>query len=162
MLCSTSEWLSGLSPGGDAFWLGGGLVTIRVPGELTGNALAIVEFLVPADFVAPRQLHHVEDVILFVLEGEIAARCGNERLSGGPGVAFFLPRGIAHTWWAAGEAGARLLMVTTPAGYERYCAEAGVPAPERILPDGAGAAARAAALRAAAPRYGIELEPAGE
>jgi quercetin dioxygenase-like cupin family protein len=149
-----------LAPGeGEAIWLVGTLVTIKVAGELTGNALAVTEHLVPAGVGLPPHVHHVEDEILYILEGEIAGHCGAQPLRAGAGSSVFLPRGVAHTWRAEGAGLARVLMVTTPAGYERFCAAAGEPAPVRALPEGQVEAAEMAKLLAVAPQYGVEMLP---
>ena len=155
---TVSEPAHALAPGeGAAFWLVGSLVTIKVPGELTGNALAMCEYLAPVGFGLPPHLHHVEDEIVYVLEGEIVGRCGEQPVRGEPGSVIFLPRGVAHAWYVGGDTAARLLIVTTPAGFERFCAEAGEPAPRRSLPDGPVAAGAFERLHAAAPRYGLEF-----
>ncbi len=150
-----------LAPGeGEAIWLVGTLVTIKVAGELTGNALAVTEHLVPVGAGLPPHIHHVEDEILYILEGEIAGHCGAQPLRVGAGGTLFLPRGVAHTWHAAGAEPARLLMVTTPAGYERFCAAAGELAPVRALPEGPiDLAAAMEKLLAVAPQYGVEMLP---
>ena len=142
---------------GEAHWLIGTLVTIKVAGDLTGNALSVSEHLVPDGVGLPPHVHHVEDEILYVLEGEIAGFCGERPIRCGAGGALFLPRGVPHGWRGAGEVAARLLMVTTPAGYERFCAAAGEPAPVRALPEGPVGAAALAKLLAVAPQYGVEM-----
>jgi len=149
-----------LAPGeGGAFWLLGTLVTIKVAGELTGNALAVTEHLVPVGGGLPPHIHHVEDEILYVLEGEIAGQCGAQPLRAGAGGTVFLPRGVAHVWRAVGECPARLVIVTTPAGFERFCVAAGDPAQVRALPDGAVAMAALEKLLLVAPQYGLEILP---
>ena len=80
------------SDDGEALWLAGTLMTTKMPGDLTGNALTIAEQLLPIDFAMPRHLHHVEDEILYVLEGQIEARCGAQALHGKSGGLLFLPR----------------------------------------------------------------------
>jgi uncharacterized cupin superfamily protein len=111
-------------------------------------------------FGLPPHIHHVEDEILCIQEGEIAGYCGEQAIGGGPGSLIFLPRGIAHVWRVVGTAAARVLIVTTPAGYERFCAAAGEPARERALPTGPVAAAALEKLLAVAPQYGLEMLPA--
>jgi quercetin dioxygenase-like cupin family protein len=147
-----------LAPGeGEAYWLIGTLVTIKVAGELTGNALSVTEHLVPVGGGLPPHLHHVEDEILYVLEGEIAGHCGEQPLRTGTGGTVFLPRGVAHAWRAEGDCPARLVIVTTPAGFERFCMVAGEEAPVRALPDGPVEAAAMVKLLAVAPQYGLEM-----
>jgi quercetin dioxygenase-like cupin family protein len=152
-----------LAPGeGEAYWLIGTLVTIKVSGDLTGNALVVSEHLVPVGVGLPPHIHHVEDEILYVLEGEIAGFCGEQPIRCGAGGALFLPRGVPHAWRGEGGNAARLLMVTTPAGYERFCATAGEPATVRALPEGPVEAAALEKLLAVAPQYGVEMLPAGK
>lgn len=149
-----------LPPGeGECHWLLGTLVTIKVSGDLTGNALSVSEHLVPVGVGLPPHIHHVEDEILYLLEGEIAGFCGEQPVRCVAGGALFLPRGVPHGWRAAGQRTARVLMVTTPAGYERFCAAAGEPAPVRALPEGLADAAALEKLLAIAPQYGVELLP---
>jgi quercetin dioxygenase-like cupin family protein len=146
------------APGeGEAYWLIGTLVTIKVAGELTGNALSVTEHQVPVGGGLPPHIHHVEDEILYVLDGEIAGRCGAQPLRAGQGSTVFLPRGVPHAWRAEGGRPARLLIVTTPAGFERFCAAAGDEAPVRALPAGPVESAAMVKLLAVAPQYGLEL-----
>ena len=107
----TMDLSQALAPGeGEAYWLIGTLVTIKVAGELTGNALSVTEHLVPVGGGLPPHLHHVEDEILYVLEGEIAGHCGSSRC--GPGQAARSSwRGVAHAWRAEGDCPARLVIV---------------------------------------------------
>jgi quercetin dioxygenase-like cupin family protein len=142
---------------GEAFWLIGTLVTIKVSGELTGNALSVTEHLAPVGAGWPSHLHHVEDEIVYVLEGEIAGRCGAQSWRAGPGGTVFLPRGVPHAWRVEGLVPARLVLVTTPAGFERFCAAAGEVAPLRALPDGPVGAAAFAKVLVVAPQYGVEV-----
>lgn len=152
-----------LAPGeGEAFWLLGTLVTIKVAGELTGNALAVTEHLIPVGGGLPPHIHHVEDEILYVLEGEIAGQCGAQPLRAEAGGTLFLPRGVAHVWRVIGECPARLVIVTTPAGFERFCAAAGDPALVRALPESAVEAAAMEKLLMVAPQYGLEMLPAAK
>ena len=158
---TTREPAHTLTPGqGAAYWLLGSLVTIKVPGELTDNALSVSEHLAPVGFGLPPHIHHVEDEILCVLEGQIVGRCGEHPIGGGAGSLIFLPRGTAHAWWVVGTTPARLLIVTTPAGFERFCAAAGEPAQEHALPPDPVADATLEKLLAVAPQYGLEMLPA--
>jgi oxalate decarboxylase/phosphoglucose isomerase-like protein (cupin superfamily) len=44
-------------------------------------------------------------------------------LEAGPGELVFKPRGLAHTFWNAGDEPARLLELISPAGFENYFRE---------------------------------------
>ena len=45
-----------------------------------------------------------------------------------------MPRGIPHTCSTLGDGSARLLQITSPAGFEAFIAEAGEPAAEPVVP----------------------------
>ena len=53
-----------------------------------------------------------------VLEGRFGIQLGSEVLQAGPGDLLRKPRGIAHTFWNAGDEPARLLELISPAGFE--------------------------------------------
>jgi mannose-6-phosphate isomerase-like protein (cupin superfamily) len=64
--------------------------------------------------IAPLHRHHGDDEAWYVLEGSLGFIRGEERLEAPPGSAVLVPRGVAHTYWNAGEARARYLLVLTP------------------------------------------------
>jgi hypothetical protein len=48
---------------------------------------------------------------------------GDEVFEAAPGVLILKPRGVAHTFWNAGDEPARLLELISPAGFENYFRE---------------------------------------
>src|SRR5262249_23665282 len=56
----------------------------------------------------------------YVLEGEIAFVCGGEWLKAGPGAFVYGPREVAHGFQVIGDAPARMLLMCTPGGFERF------------------------------------------
>jgi quercetin dioxygenase-like cupin family protein len=143
--------------GGEAIWFLGNLVTIKTAGEECGEALSVTEHLAPAGFGPPPHIHHNEDEAIYVLEGAISGFCGDRTFRGTPGSYVFLPRGVPHGWQADADAPARMLVVTTPAGFERFVRESGVPAAELTLPTAPITEADLAKMGAAAARRGIEF-----
>jgi gentisate 1,2-dioxygenase len=69
-------------------------------------------------------VHEHEDEYSYVLEGEVGVQVGDEVTVGRPGDLIFKPRGIWHAFWNAGDQPARLLEIISPAGFERFFAEA--------------------------------------
>lgn len=69
----------------------------------------------------------------------------------------FGPRNVPHTFVVGSQAPARYLLFAEPAGFERFVAEAGVPAEARTLPPPLDAPPDIAGLAAVAARYGIEI-----
>jgi quercetin dioxygenase-like cupin family protein len=111
---------------GERYDLGGGVaVVIKVAGERTGGAFAIVEHPVePGGLVEPHT-HSREDECSYVLEGEIGVQIGEQVISASAGSVIFKPREVEHAFWNAGAAPARVLEVISPAGFEHFFAQTG-------------------------------------
>ena len=60
-------------------------------------------------------------------------KAGAERFQLGPGAAAVVPRGVPHTFRVDSET-ARVLLLSTPAGIERFVRDASVPAAAPTLP----------------------------
>ncbi|HEY6591635.1 MAG TPA: nitroreductase family deazaflavin-dependent oxidoreductase, partial [Actinomycetota bacterium] len=60
-------------------------------------------------------------------------RLGDQELTAGPGQLVFGPRKLAHTF-KTGPAGARALVLLTPAGFEEMFQEGGIPAHDTTTP----------------------------
>lgn len=138
---------------GLALWTMGLLMTIRVGSAQTDGRLAAMEMLMPPDAAPPLHIHHNEDELNYVLEGEITMQCGERVWECGPGSMVFLPRGVPHAF-RPGRAGARMLGVVTPGGLENLYAAVGQPALERRIP---GIAPNIAGWMGLAEQYGLEL-----
>ena len=105
----------------------------------------------------PPHIHHREDEIFYVLEGEIVVSVGDRTIKGTPGTMVFLPRNVPHSFTIESEQ-ARMLIMVTPAGLERWFKEFSVPAPAMTLPPADEPAyGEVQRMLEAAPRYGIEF-----
>ncbi|WBC17167.1 cupin domain-containing protein [Micromonospora sp. WMMA1998] len=140
---------------GEAHWFLGSLCTVKAGGRHTRDRLTVAEFVNPPGFAPPLHRHQVEDEMFYVLSGTARFHCDGQSLTAGPGDFVLLPVGLAHSFVVGPDEPLRALQITTPAGFERFAAEAGVPAPERRLPD--PGPVDPAALGHAATRNGIEL-----
>ncbi len=99
-------------------------VRFMIDGESTGGAFSLVEHpLPPRALGAPLHTHRAEDEYSYVLEGRVGMQLGDEVLEATPGDLVFKPRGVAHTFWNAGDAPARMLELISPAGFENYFRE---------------------------------------
>jgi quercetin dioxygenase-like cupin family protein len=99
-------------------------MTERVPrvllrGEETEGHVALVELTGRGQ---PPLHRHDFDETFYILEGELTFQLGEERLTRGAGELAFAPRGVPHTYANLSGAPARVLMVITPAGFERHFA----------------------------------------
>jgi quercetin dioxygenase-like cupin family protein len=94
-------------------------VTIKLRTEQTNGAIAIIEQEFPPGSLLPPHVHE-NDVWLYILEGEMHARVGDEVVTASPGSWVLKPRGIPHTMWNAGSSPARIIEVYAPGGFERF------------------------------------------
>jgi len=129
-LTATAAWSP---PGeGERLWFLGTLATIKVPGEASGGRFALVEFLFPRGASPP--LHtHPQDESYVVLEGRLTIQAGDERFVLEAGGAAVVPMGVAHTFRVDTDT-ARVLVLSTPAGLERFIRDGSVPASSPTLP----------------------------
>jgi quercetin dioxygenase-like cupin family protein len=85
----------------------------KVTAESSGGLLGVVELHTAAG-TAPH-LHKNEDVTLYVLDGVLTVRCGEDTWEVDRGCVAYLPRDVCH-WWGVNTLGASLLIITSPAG----------------------------------------------
>src|SRR5205085_4943476 len=76
---------------------------------------------------------HPQDESYVVLEGRLTLRAGEERFELEAGGAAVVPMGVAHTFRVDTDT-ARVLVLSTPAGLERFIRDGSVPATSSTLP----------------------------
>lgn len=120
--------------GGQHFHMLNSLQTAKLTGEHTDGALSVVEFLGPRNFAPPLHMHDAEDEMFYILAGEVWLSCGDAEAVHGEGAVVWLPRGLPHTFQVRSQT-ARVLTITTPAGFDRFVAALGSPADSPVLPE---------------------------
>jgi quercetin dioxygenase-like cupin family protein len=99
----------------------GGSIHIRVRSEDTDGRFGLVEQVVPAGFPGPGlHVHPDFEETFYVIEGEIAVRVGDGAHEAGPGTVAVVPPGTPHTFANPSDRPARMLVLVTPGGFERY------------------------------------------
>jgi quercetin dioxygenase-like cupin family protein len=88
---------------------------VKVGEQRHGRRLAVFELTTRAGEEPPVHTHATEDEIFYVLDGELAFRCGEDRFHAATGAFVFLPRGIPHGYQITGTDPVKLLVITTPA-----------------------------------------------
>jgi quercetin dioxygenase-like cupin family protein len=117
---------------GERRWFLGTLATISIPGEASAGRFALIEFLFPQGASPP--LHtHPQDESYVVFDGRMTIQAGADRFELGPGGTALVPMGVPHTFRVDSE-GARVLVLSTPAGLERLVRDGSVPAAAATLP----------------------------
>jgi quercetin dioxygenase-like cupin family protein len=120
---------------GRSLWVVGDHYTIKAGGEDTGGAFALIEALVPPGSGPPPHIHQREDEAFYILEGELLFHVDGHDIAAGTGSWITLARGSLHHFKNLGDQPARMLIVVTPAGLERFFEEVG-----RVAGDGDGEA----------------------
>lgn len=119
---------------------------ILATGEQTGGAFTIWEEFVEPGWGPSLHVHHREDEVFHVLEGDLRLWCGEAVFEAGPGALVVLPRGVPHRFENVGAGQARMLVVCTPGGFDDFFRD--LDAIPGFTPEDIGAAAA---------RYGLEF-----
>ena len=124
----------------------------------TGNQFTLLENTSSGVSQTPVHIDADDDETLYMMEEEMEAVIAGQRHVVQAGRTVFLPRGIPHQLMNASGRPTHYLLLSTPAGFENFVAEAGQfrPAGSQPAPPSPEDIAR---LRDAAPRFGITLLP---
>lgn len=143
----------------EQLWFLNTLHTIRVRHDEGEDGIAVMESLARHGDSPPLHVHHTEDEIFHVLEGELRMRAGDDEVRVGPGETLLAPKGVPHTYRVESPEGARWLVITTRGDFERFVRSLSRPAERPELPPDQGPPTpeQADALAAAARAHGIEL-----
>jgi len=111
-----------------AYWIVDHRMTVLIPGEQTNNRYTVLEVFIVPGGGPPPHIHHREDELFYVLDGDITIVAGEESARLGPGACVHIPAGTVHTFRNEAGEPARMLVMYTPAGFERYFSTAGTAA----------------------------------
>lgn len=85
----------------------------------THGSLTVLHLVVSPKNGPALHVHHREDEVWYVLEGEFRFKAGSDMFWVTAGGLAFGPRGTPHSFQNVGEAPAGLLVITAPSGAER-------------------------------------------
>lgn len=127
-MSQTHEFSPSLVPagGGTVLHAFGEEVIFHLTGEQTNGRLCLWTEKVPPGGGPPPHLHRNEDEWFVVREGAFEFLVDGVWREVSPGATLYIPRGAVHTFRNCGESEGRLLVGTSPAGFERFfsrCAE---------------------------------------
>jgi quercetin dioxygenase-like cupin family protein len=106
----------------------GAFVSVKASSDQTGRMFNLFEVCCPPGFATPLHIHYAEDVAVYVLGGALGFFWGSEKMEAVAGSYFYQPRGTPHGFHVEGDARARILYLTIPAGFDRFVAELEPPA----------------------------------
>jgi quercetin dioxygenase-like cupin family protein len=95
----------------------GGEIVFKVRGAQTAGALTVFEATNPPGQGPPFHVHDALDEVIYVLDGALRVRLGDQVEEASAGAFVFVPRGTPHTWEGRGDS-VRFLVVLAPAGLE--------------------------------------------
>jgi quercetin dioxygenase-like cupin family protein len=135
---------------GAAVWHLGALLTFKATAEATAGRLWAKELLAPRGMAVPRHVHSREDEAFYVLDGEVSMHIGDDVIHAETGSFLWGPRTVPHAFRIDSET-AKVLVISTPGGYDRFFFDTGTPAATPTPPpateppdlDAVAAAARA-------------------
>jgi len=102
-------------------------------GKNTDGAFALIHCYFRKGFMAPPHYHKFEDESFYILQGEIEFHVGDEKCKAVAGDFIVLPKNVPHHFNLITETAKALLMIT-PAGFEVFFQEFGMPAQTLDLP----------------------------
>ena len=94
----------------------------------------VLEMTLPVGHAPALHVHDTLDDTWYVLEGQMAARCGDTELVVDAGHWVSMPRGVPHAFRVVGDRPARILTVHDNSTFRDFVSELGVPAPEHVVP----------------------------
>lgn len=97
-------------------------ITVLLSGEDTGGKLAMCLGTTPPQSGPPPHYHEREDEWFYPLEGSVEFLLNGEWQAVEPGTGIFVPRGEVHAFRNAGSEPLKMLIQTSPAGFERFFA----------------------------------------
>jgi len=67
-----------------------------------------------------QHVHSDEDEAIYILEGELNVKLGEEIFRAKSGSFVFLPKNVVHTFWRAEEDPVKILVIISPANFENF------------------------------------------
>ncbi len=143
---------------GAQLWFLNTLVTLQVSSEEGSDGLSLPENRAPRGDSPPLHVHHNEDEIFHVHDGEFRFCVGDEEQRLRNGETLLAAKGVPHTYLVESERG-RWLVATAHGDFERFVRSFSRPPEREELPEPSPPPTpeQAEALAVACRQHGIEL-----
>ena len=131
--------------------------TFLVTGDQSNGAYFIMEGIIPPGGGPPLHIHHREEECFYLLDGTLEITLGEKIFNATTGAFIQIPRGTLHRFHNTGSTTARMLLLFSPAGMDKYFEETLEPVQDRtaaIPPISESVIAR---LINAGPKHGLEF-----
>ena len=138
-------------------WFLNNHVSVEVPAASNTGGLSVLMVHAPFDEGPPLHVHHEEDEIFFIVEGEVRFVIGSRTVVARKGDTLLAPLGIPHAYRVISPEGAQILAIAR-ANFEAMVLSVARPAAAVTLPDPVVPTAECQAqLAAACAAQGIEI-----
>ena len=119
----------------NGYWFLDTFVRVRVSGDNHADEISVLEHHAYHGDSPPLHIHHTEDEVFVVLEGEFrfVIGSGEHRLKQGESI--LAPKGIPHAYRVESEEGGKWLTITTGHDFENFVKATSRPAIEYALPE---------------------------
>lgn len=143
----------------EQLWFLDTLTTIHVAHADGADGISVIESFARYGDSPPMHVHHTEDEVFHVLDGELLLNVGGDEIAAPVGTILRAPKGIAHTFKVVSPQGARFLTTTTEGDFEAMVRAASRPAERSELPPPSGPPSpeQIAALGELCAAHGIDL-----
>jgi quercetin dioxygenase-like cupin family protein len=142
---------------GPSYWGPGDRYTFLVTGAQSNGSLFIMEAIIPPGGGPPLHIHHREEESFYLLDGTLEITLGEKKVKATTGDFVQIPRGTVHAFRNTGSTTARMLLLFSPAGMEKYFAEVLEPVQNRSAAIPPVTDALIARMVGAATKHGTEF-----
>lgn len=104
---------------------------VKLRGEDTNGAFAMVEQLNQPGISIPTHMHTREDETFYIAEGKVQFTVDGRDVIAEPGTTIFLPKKTPHSFKVIGDKLARVIVLVSPAGCEKLFEELAELPPEQ-------------------------------
>jgi mannose-6-phosphate isomerase-like protein (cupin superfamily) len=126
--------IAGFKPDEALRWFGNTMIAIRLSASAGADGICVVEHWMPFGDSPPLHVHHTEDEVFHILEGEMRFRVAEGDVVARAGDTVLAPKGLPHSYRVESRSGARSLTITRGADFETMLREASRPAAAAELP----------------------------
>ena len=144
---------------GEQIYAGGDKYRFLAVKDETNGSYGLWEAIVPPGGGPPPHLHRNEEEGFYIVEGTVTVYAEGREIEAVAGAFVHLPRGRKHWFRNNSDSNAKMLVLVAPGGMEAMFKETGRPVTnpnESIPPIDEDEKSR---IIAAAPKFGIEIEP---
>lgn len=104
----------------NGFWFLDTLVKIKISGDNNADEISVLEHKAYQGDSPPLHIHHTEDEIFVVLEGEFRFVIGANEFRLKAGETILAPKGIPHQYRVESKDGGKWLTITTGHDFENF------------------------------------------